>query len=103
MIKHNKLVRDNIPDIILGDGKTCSTRTLDEEEMINALQDKLKEEAQEFALDANPEELADILEVVFASGELLGYNAEDLEAIRLRKQQSNGGYSKRIFLIEVHE
>ena len=103
MTTHNKLVRDNIPEIIRKDGKICTTKILDRDEMIRALQEKLEEEVQEFALDANPEELADILEVVFASGKLLGYSPEDLEAMRLAKRHSNGGFSKNIFLIEVHE
>lgn len=103
MTTYNKLVRDNIPEIIRRDGKTCATKTLDRDEMISALQDKLEEEVQEFALDANPEELADILEVVFASGKLLGYSPEQLETIRLRKRQSNGGFDENIFLMEVHE
>ena len=103
MTTYNKLVRDKIPEIICSDGKTCSTKILEREEMITALQNKLAEEVEEFALDARPEELADILEVVFASGELLGCSPADLEAIRLRKRESNGGFSDRIFLIEVND
>lgn len=45
---YNKLVRDNIPDIIENSGKKCVTRILMEEDYIEALEVKLQEEVNEY-------------------------------------------------------
>ena len=43
-IIHNKLVRDRIPEIIEGSGKTCVTRILPDAEYLAALDAKLQED-----------------------------------------------------------
>ena len=63
---YNKLVRDNIPAIIKASGKSCTTRTLSQNELLKALKEKLNEECQEFDECENLEELADICEVLMA-------------------------------------
>ena len=45
---YNKLVRDNIPDIILKDNELPTTRILNDEEYIQELNKKLKEEVNEY-------------------------------------------------------
>ena len=49
---YNKLVRDNIPDIIKKNGATPIIRILDDEEYFKELNRKLKEELNEY-LDGN--------------------------------------------------
>ena len=44
---YNKLVRDNIPDIIISNEETPVTRILNDEEHKKALEEKLYEEYQE--------------------------------------------------------
>ena len=62
---YNKLVRDNIPSIIKGNGATPITRILNEEEYKKELEKKLYEEYNE-VLEASGEdrieELADMIE-----------------------------------------
>lgn len=45
------------------------------------------------------EELADILEVVYALGEDLGYSPAELEKIRREKAEKRGAFREKIFLI----
>lgn len=47
-ITYNKLVRDNVPDIIRANGGTCKTKTVKGEELRTALREKLCEEVAEF-------------------------------------------------------
>lgn len=104
---YNKLVRDLIPKIIQEDGKTCTTRTLSNDEWVNAIQEKLFEEAEEVksarSKDEQLEELADILELLHAHAHAVGATFEDIENIRKKKKAQRGGFDEAIFLIEVKE
>ncbi len=94
----NKLVRDKIPEIIEKDGRTCKTHILTDEEYIDALEEKLNEEVAEYQKDKNLEEMADVLEVLQAICLARGYSLDELEALREKKANSRGGFSKKIFL-----
>ena len=100
-IHHNKLVRDRIPEIIEGSGKTCVTRILPQEEYLAALDAKLTEELAEYQADKSMEELADLLEVMMAVAEARGHSFADVEAIRRAKAEKRGGFRERIFLESV--
>jgi predicted house-cleaning noncanonical NTP pyrophosphatase (MazG superfamily) len=65
------------------------------------LEEKLAEETGEFLKEKNAEELADILEVVYALGETLGVSKEESEAVREKKAEERGGFAKRIIREEV--
>ncbi len=94
----NKLVRDKIPEIIEKDGRTCKTHILTDEEYIVALEEKLNEEVAEYQKDKNLEEMADVLEVLQAICLARGYSLDELEALREKKANSRGGFSKKTFL-----
>ena len=98
---YNKLVRDLIPEIIEASGKKCSIEILDDEEYIKGIDAKLDEELAEYHKDQNIEELADLLEVIYAAACARGYSIEELERIRVAKAQERGGFDKRILLKEV--
>jgi predicted house-cleaning noncanonical NTP pyrophosphatase (MazG superfamily) len=102
---YNKLVRDKIPAIIEGTGKSFNTRILSEEEYIQELQNKLQEELEEY-LNApdHPnaiEELADMLEIIHALTAIHNLSIEELEQVRVKKAADRGGFKDKIFLIEV--
>ena len=99
MIFYNKLVRDKIPGIILSNGETPVTRILEGKEYILQLEKKLDEEVAEYHDSKSIEELADILEVVYALCEGAGYSVEDLLSAYREKNTERGGFSKKIFLI----
>ena len=99
MIRYDKLVRDKIPQLIAEKGERPLVRVLDEEEYAECLERKLDEETAEYHLDKNPEELADILEVVFALAEQQGCSLEELMELYQQKHDARGGFAERIFLI----
>lgn len=104
MIKvYNKLVRDRIPEIIERSGNECKTRVLTDAEYIKMLDEKLGEELVEYRKDQNIEELADLMEVIFALAVARGYTLEELEAVRAEKAEKRGGFEKKLLLIETVE
>lgn len=100
---YNKLVRDRIPEIIQSKGGSCTTRILSEQEYVQMLDKKLGEELAEYLDSHDPEELADLLEVIYACGAQLGYSPADLERIRADKALKRGGFAKKILLIESRD
>ena len=101
--EYHKLVRDKIPEIIEGSGKACETVILSENEYLQMLDAKMDEELAEYHKDQNIEELADLMEVIYAAAIARGYTLEQLEAIRLEKAIQRGSFEKKILLLEVFE
>ncbi len=100
---YNKLVRDLIPEIIEASGKECRTRVLSDEEYLKMLDAKLDEELEEYHKDQNIEELADLLELIYAAATARGYTLDELESVRAEKAKNRGGFEKKVFLIDVIE
>ena len=104
MIKtYNKLVRDRIPEIIEASDKTCVTEILSDEDYLRMVDAKLDEELAEYHKDQNIEELADLMEVIYAAAIARGYTLEELEQVRAEKAEKRGGFAKKILLKEVVE
>ena len=99
---HDKLVRDLIPEIIQKSGNKAIIRTLNDQEYSEMLE-KILEEVNEYITDKTVEELADILEVVYALASLKGATKEEVEALRVKKADARGGFEKKIFLERVEE
>lgn len=101
-----KLVRDRIPEIIKNEGKVQIVRILSGDEYLDELDKKLIEEFNEYKTErdfgkseSTLEELADMLEVIFAYCDLIGdYTIEDLFAIRNDKYIKRGGFKDKIYL-----
>ena len=96
---YNKLVRDKIPEIIAQQGESANIRVLHDKEYTVALEQKLDEETREFHKERNLEELADILEVVYALADDLGYTKDELLDMYNQKHEKRGGFQNRFFLI----
>lgn len=96
MESYNKLVRDNIPDILDRKGVAYEKRIATDEEYKEELIKKLLEEVDEFTEVGDVEELADVLEVIEALKKLPEY--ELVEDIRIKKKQERGGFEKRFIL-----
>ncbi|HIS19028.1 MAG TPA: nucleoside triphosphate pyrophosphohydrolase [Candidatus Coprovivens excrementavium] len=98
---YNKLVRDNIPDIILKDNELPVTRILNDEEFIKELNKKLQEEVNEYLEGENIEEMVDILEVIRAILEYKNVSYEDIEEKRKKKANKRGAFKEKIYLEKV--
>ena len=97
---YNKLIRDKIPEMIEQNGGNAVIRQLSQEEFVRFLEMKLDEEVGEYHRDKTVEELADILEVVYALASLHGCTKEELLAVYENKHEQRGGFEKRMLLIE---
>ena len=98
MTLYCKLVRDKIPQIIEEQGEKANYCALETEEFLQQLHTKLDEEVQEFHKDMNLEELADILEVVYAFADTIG-SRQELKKVFDKKHEERGGFADRCFLI----
>jgi len=100
---YNKLVRDNIPEIISKNGEIPITRKLDEDEYKKELNIKLQEEMNEYLLDESVYELADIVEVIYALLDVKKVTIDEFEQIRKLKVEKRGAFKERIFLESTDE
>lgn len=101
---YNKLVRDNIPDIIRSNGETPVTKILDNTEYKKELEAKLNEEYLEVLESSGKsriEELGDMLEVIKALAELENSSLDEVIEVRKEKCLKRGGFNKRIYLIKT--
>ncbi len=99
-----KLVRDRIPEIIRADGRKFRSRVADDNEHHDLLLRKLDEEIKELKKTKNKNEklneLADVLEVIYAIAEHHEIDRKDIENKRKKKAQERGAFKKRIILEE---
>lgn len=100
-MKYNKLVRDKIPEIIKQDGGNPVIHTASDKEYWEKLKQKFQEEVDEFSKSESEEELADILEVIYAICESIRIDKEKLEKIRQKKHEQRGGFRNKIVLDEI--
>ena len=101
---YNKLVRDNIPEIIKSNGEVPITRILDNDEYKIELERKLLEEYNEVLKssgDDRIEELADMLEVMISIAELENKSLEDIINVCEEKRKKRGGFEKKLYLEKV--
>jgi predicted house-cleaning noncanonical NTP pyrophosphatase (MazG superfamily) len=98
---YNKLVRDKIPQVIDDDRNQCDIEIATKDQMAALLEDKLREEVEEYLKDKNLEELADIMEVLFGLAHNLGYSEEELINKRNYKLEQRGGFKEGIVLKAV--
>ena len=102
-MKYNKLVRDKIPEKLKSKEIDFITHIASEEEYKQKLREKLQEEVDEFLEDSNEEELADILEVIYALCNLYGIDRDKLERVRKEKAEKRGRFKDKIILDETKE
>lgn len=104
---YDKLVRDNIPEIIRANNGEPIYQELNDEEYWIYLLKKDNEELQEVkhaeSLIERKKELADKLELIRAMAEFNGFTLEDIIEEAERKKEKNGGFQKRLLLEKVIE
>lgn len=99
--KIDKLIRDNLPEVMRKLGIRVHEQIMDEKEYIKSLKDKLLEEVHEIIAAAPGEdlleELADGIEVIQSLAEANGFSLEQVEECRRKKRQLKGGFNQKIF------
>lgn len=103
---YDKLVRDNIPDIINKNGSIPITYILEKDSTYEYyLKEKLNEELSELKAankqEDKIEEICDVIEVLYSLSKLYGCEENELNNIRLDKKLHKGGFEKRIYLKET--
>lgn len=97
----SKAIRDKIPQIIRNSGKSCTIKTLSDQEFLVAMEAKLGEELQEYLVSKSSEELADLIEVIHRIAQLKGTSVAELDKIRKEKAKKRGKFEKNLFLIDI--
>ena len=101
---YNKLVRDKISEEINNmEGRNATFRIMEDEEYSKELNRKLLEECHEFIEENNPEELADVMEVVEAIAKLKSIQWDEVRKIQEEKRNKKGAFNKKIYLEYVEE
>lgn len=100
--KMNKLVRDNIPNIIEQKGDKPDFVILDSYDYYNELKKKLSEELTEFNESDDILELCDLVEVISAILDYRNINGKEFEEMRSKENKTNGKFKDKIFLNGVH-
>lgn len=107
MKTYNKLVRDNIPQVIIKSGKQFKIKLLNDIEYKNELKNKLIEEANELNQTRSREtiidELADIYEVLDYILRTEKIDLFDVQKRRVQKNMSHGAFDEKIYLEYVKE
>ena len=109
MQTYNKLVRDNIPEIIEKSGKKANYRVLSDDEYKQALKNKLLEEVNELLAAETKEEfmeeLFDVTDVLFTLrvNTLTDYDSKYIDYIGAKKKSEKGTFYKRYFLESVED
>lgn len=98
-----KLVRDRIPEIIGEQNTACTFKILTDEEYLIALDAKLDEELAEYRQSGDVEELADLVEVIYAIAKAKGRESIWLDEKRRSKANERGRFNKKIMLLTVEE
>src|SRR5262249_7066457 len=101
--EYHKLVRDCIPEIIRQRGEHAEVVGLNETDYLQALSQKLVEEAQEAAMASSEEdlvtELADLSEVMEALIKASGSSRETVRRVQAKRRAERGGFTQRLLLV----
>lgn len=99
---YDKLVRDKIPHIIEASGNKCEIEKVSDEVALEYLYKKLGEEVNELLEDKNLDEIADVMEVLFAIGKKYGYSEDDVLCRRNEKREARGGFDDNLVLKKTY-
>jgi predicted house-cleaning noncanonical NTP pyrophosphatase (MazG superfamily) len=102
-IYYNKLIRDNIPDIIKAKREACDVRTItDMQEFQQELFKKIKEEATSLSMTRTKkeflEEYSDLMVVLETILQQLDISTEELHEVRAENLLRKGHYKRQHFL-----
>lgn len=100
---YNKLIRDNNVKLMEDKGCKVTYEILDDKRYGQELDKKLHEEVSEYLADYSVEEMADVMEVIYAMLDFRGITMEEVDKVRLNKRNLKGAFKNKIFLKDVEE
>lgn len=104
---YNKLVRDNIPNIIESNGEKAIYHISSDEEYWDYLLKKDSEELEEVrqaqSKEEMKEELCDKLEILRAMANFCGFTLEDIIEEANLKNETKGSFEKRLILEKTYK
>ena len=100
---YNQLVKDNVPKILKEKGSKPHIRTLNDNEYISELEISLDEYVARYTETGGMNELADIMELVYAIAKFKGYDQTKFNALVADRKKKYGGYDNRTYLLNVDE
>ena len=100
---YNKLIRDKNVEIMEKLGHKVEYEILNDERYNEELDKKLKEEVNEYLADYSVEEMADVMEVIYAMLDYRGMKMDDVEKVRIEKRNRKGAFKNKVFLKTVEE
>ena len=100
---YNKLIRNNNVKLMEDKGCKVTYEILDDKRYGQELDKKLQEEVSEYLADYSVEEMADVMEVIYAMLDFRGITMEEVEKVRLNKRNLKGAFKNKIFLKDVEE
>lgn len=103
MIPDVRAVRDGIPEKIREQGGDCEAWSVPDGSYLRHLEYALLHELEAYLESQDPEELADLVEVIHAIARIRGLSPADLERIRAGRRQAYGGYDENVLLGSVTE
>lgn len=101
--RHEKLVRDKIPELLARNRIGHVTRRVRGDEYRNALIAKLREETEEFCASRDDGEIGDILDVIDSIIREMGFSRSQIDDRRTIKTRERGGFNDGVFLVETEE
>lgn len=103
LYSYNKLIRDKNVEIMKKKGCKVTYEVLNDKRYREELDKKLKEEVNEYLEAYDIEEMADVMEVICTMLDYTGVTMEEVEKVRLEKQNRKGGFKNKIYLKDVEE
>ena len=99
---YDKLIRDRIPEIIEASDSKCEVEVVSDKVALEYLYKKLGEEVEELLSDKNLDEIADVMEVLFAIGKKYGYSVDEFLGRRSEKRDTRGGFENNLILKKTY-
>lgn len=103
MAIHNKLVRDNIPSLLMQKGIIGRFKQLNLGEGILELRKKLNEEVKKYGNSYSVDDLVDIVEVCIALASKDGINEDELMNMVHTNRKERGAFNDNIYLISTED
>lgn len=105
--KFDKLVRDKIPQIIIGHGEQVSITKVGDSELVKALKEKVIEESYELFWSDNEisvrEELSDLYEIIMTLARVYHISPAMIQTSANKKKKVKGGFEDGVYLLQTIE